>query len=71
MWPTLPRLASLPLPKRPGLSIRRQGRLLTSCLQWAVEMGFEFPTAKVLGTDLSAIQPTDVPPNVEFYVEDT
>ncbi|KAK8089889.1 hypothetical protein PG997_004850 [Apiospora hydei] len=38
---------------------------------WAVEMGFEYPTAKVLGTDLSAIQPTDVPLNVEFYVEDT
>ncbi|KAK8020423.1 methyltransferase [Apiospora arundinis] len=38
---------------------------------WAVEVGFEYPTAKVLGTDLSAIQPTDVPPNVEFYVEDT
>lgn len=29
-----------------------------------------FPDAEILGTDLSPIQPNDVPPNVHFYVDD-
>jgi hypothetical protein len=29
-----------------------------------------YPTAKVIGTDLSPIQPTWVPPNVEFRIDD-
>ncbi|KAK3378105.1 S-adenosyl-L-methionine-dependent methyltransferase [Podospora didyma] len=37
---------------------------------WAVEMGDEFPSAQIIGTDLSPIQPAFVPPNVRFFVED-
>ena len=37
---------------------------------WAIEMSEEFPSAFVIGTDLSPIQPSWVPPNVQFYVDD-
>ena len=37
---------------------------------WAIEMGDLFPTSTVIGTDLSPIQPAEVPPNVHFFVED-
>lgn len=30
----------------------------------------EFPSAEIIGTDLSAIQPSWVPPNCKFYVDD-
>lgn len=33
-------------------------------------MGEEFPSARVLGIDLSPIQPDWVPPNVRFQVDD-
>ncbi|KAL7904647.1 S-adenosyl-L-methionine-dependent methyltransferase [Trichoderma velutinum] len=38
---------------------------------WAIEMGDLFPSSEVVGTDLSPIQPDMVPPNVNFYVEDS
>ncbi|RDW57226.1 hypothetical protein BP5796_12676 [Coleophoma crateriformis] len=37
---------------------------------WAIEFGDEFPSADVIGTDLSAIQPVWVPPNVQFIIDD-
>lgn len=37
---------------------------------WAIDIADEFPNAEVIGTDLSPIQPTWVPPNCHFYVED-
>ncbi|KAJ6780317.1 hypothetical protein PWT90_09913 [Aphanocladium album] len=37
---------------------------------WAIEMGDMFPESIIVGTDLSPIQPDEVPPNVHFYVED-
>ncbi|KAI9869122.1 MAG: hypothetical protein M1813_002946 [Trichoglossum hirsutum] len=37
---------------------------------WAIEMGDEYPSADVLGVDLSPIQPRMVPPNVRFEVDD-
>ena len=37
---------------------------------WAIEMAELFPSASVIGTDLSPIQPSWVPPNLQFYVED-
>ncbi|KAK2795571.1 hypothetical protein FQN51_000425 [Onygenales sp. PD_10] len=37
---------------------------------WAMSVGDEIPSAHVIGTDLSPIQPSWVPPNVQFYVED-
>ncbi|OCL06650.1 S-adenosyl-L-methionine-dependent methyltransferase [Glonium stellatum] len=37
---------------------------------WAIEFAEEHPSAKVLGTDLSPIQPTEVPPNCSFLIDD-
>ncbi|KAL2397735.1 Methyltransferase pytC [Exophiala dermatitidis] len=37
---------------------------------WAVEMGDQFPSAEIVGLDLSPIQPSAVPPNVKFEVDD-
>ncbi|KAI0885946.1 S-adenosyl-L-methionine-dependent methyltransferase [Annulohypoxylon maeteangense] len=37
---------------------------------WAIEMGDTYPSANVLGLDLSPIQPQWVPPNVRFMVDD-
>ncbi|KAI0169782.1 S-adenosyl-L-methionine-dependent methyltransferase [Hypoxylon sp. FL1284] len=37
---------------------------------WAIEMGDTYPSANVLGIDLSPIQPEWVPPNVRFMVDD-
>ncbi|KAF4823431.1 Secondary metabolism regulator LAE1 [Colletotrichum tropicale] len=37
---------------------------------WAIEAAEIFPNAKITGNDLSAIQPTWVPPNVHFEVDD-
>ncbi|KAL8766199.1 MAG: hypothetical protein Q9209_006964 [Squamulea sp. 1 TL-2023] len=37
---------------------------------WAIEMAETFPDAQVVGTDLSPIQPTWVPPNCMFEVDD-
>ncbi|KJZ69134.1 hypothetical protein HIM_11481 [Hirsutella minnesotensis 3608] len=37
---------------------------------WAVQIADRYPSASVVGLDLSPIQPQIVPPNVQFYVED-
>ena len=37
---------------------------------WAIDFADEFPSALVIGTDLSPIQPNIVPPNCIFYVDD-
>jgi hypothetical protein len=37
---------------------------------WAIEVGDKLPNAQVFGIDLSPIQPTFVPPNVQFEVGD-
>lgn len=34
-------------------------------------MGDLFGASQIIATDLSPIQPEDVPPNVHFYVEDS
>jgi len=36
--------------------------------RWAIEVADEYPTARVIGMDLSPIQPTQVPLNCEFMV---
>ncbi|KAL1843356.1 hypothetical protein VTJ49DRAFT_1943 [Mycothermus thermophilus] len=38
--------------------------------EWAIEIGEEFPSAQVIGVDLSPIQPHWIPPNVQFVVDD-
>ncbi|KAK1452023.1 hypothetical protein CMEL01_06597 [Colletotrichum melonis] len=37
---------------------------------WAIDFGDEHPEAEVLGIDLSPNQPTFLPPNVDFEVDD-
>ncbi|EGX92821.1 UMTA methyltransferase family protein [Cordyceps militaris CM01] len=37
---------------------------------WAMEVAEKFPSARVIGTDISAIQPSWTPPNLEYRVED-
>jgi SAM-dependent methyltransferase len=37
---------------------------------WSIEFADEHPAARVLGTDLSPIQPAQVPPNCEFLIDD-
>jgi trans-aconitate methyltransferase len=37
---------------------------------WAIEMADTYPQAEILGNDLSASQPSWVPPNVRFEVDD-
>ncbi|KAI1115666.1 S-adenosyl-L-methionine-dependent methyltransferase [Nemania sp. NC0429] len=37
---------------------------------WAVEMADKYPSAEVLGIDLSPIQPPWIPPNCRFIVDD-
>ncbi|AEO64379.1 uncharacterized protein THITE_2041902 [Thermothielavioides terrestris NRRL 8126] len=37
---------------------------------WAVELGDKYPKTKITGIDLSPIQPTLVPENVHFFVDD-
>ncbi|KAL7931075.1 S-adenosyl-L-methionine-dependent methyltransferase [Trichoderma chlorosporum] len=37
---------------------------------WTIEMGDRYPSANILGIDLSPIQPDWLPPNVRFMVDD-
>ncbi|KAG0137454.1 S-adenosyl-L-methionine-dependent methyltransferase [Tuber indicum] len=37
---------------------------------WAIDVADQFPSAVVIGTDLSPIQPSWVPPNCKFQVDD-
>lgn len=37
---------------------------------WAIDAADEFPSAEVLGIDLAPIQPTWVPPNLRFEIDD-
>ena len=37
---------------------------------WAIDFADQFPSATVIGTDLSPIQPNWVPPNVKFEIDD-
>lgn len=37
---------------------------------WAIDMGDRYPSASVIGNDLSPIQPSYVPANVQFEVDD-
>ncbi|KAM5386401.1 hypothetical protein ACJZ2D_000364 [Fusarium nematophilum] len=37
---------------------------------WAIDFADEYPGAEVIGTDISPIQPSWVPPNLKFEIED-
>ena len=38
---------------------------------WAIDFAVKYPSARVLGTDLSPIQPEYVPPNCRFEIDDS
>ena len=42
----------------------------TGCGDWAIAMGDLYPEAEVIGTDIAKIQPTAVPLNVFFEIDD-
>jgi ubiquinone/menaquinone biosynthesis C-methylase UbiE len=37
---------------------------------WAITMGDQYPSAEIIGNELSPIQPKFVPPNVRFEIDD-
>ncbi|KAF7563705.1 hypothetical protein G7046_g392 [Stylonectria norvegica] len=37
---------------------------------WAIDVADKFPDCEVIGTDISPIQPSWIPPNVQFEIED-
>ncbi|KAM5356939.1 hypothetical protein ACJ41O_003585 [Fusarium nematophilum] len=37
---------------------------------WAIDLADAYPNARVVGTDLSPIQPSWIPPNLQFEIED-
>ncbi|KAL1839886.1 hypothetical protein VTJ49DRAFT_1021 [Mycothermus thermophilus] len=37
---------------------------------WAIDFGDMYPNAQVIGTDITPIQPSWVPPNVQFQIDD-
>ena len=59
-------LATAPLPK----SIQNVLDVGTGTGIWAIEFAEMHPEAHVIGTDLSPTQPTHVPPNCEFQIDD-
>jgi hypothetical protein len=46
----------------------KQGLLTVG--RWAIEVADDFPRTRVIGMDLSPMQPNDVPLNCEFIVGD-
>ncbi|KAK5657225.1 hypothetical protein OQA88_3283 [Cercophora sp. LCS_1] len=51
-------------------SMRRILDIGTGTGIWAMAMGDEYPGVEIVGNDLSAIQPSWVPPNVRFVIDD-
>jgi len=36
---------------------------------WAIQVAEEYPQTKVIGTDISPVQPNEVPANCQFQIE--
>ncbi|KAF5591101.1 methyltransferase [Fusarium pseudoanthophilum] len=60
------RLHTAPLPK----SLNRAFDAGCGTGIWAIEFADEHPECEVIGVDLSPIQPSAIPPNASFYVDD-
>ncbi|KAF5707823.1 methyltransferase [Fusarium globosum] len=57
-------------PNDPSSEAKRVLDVGTGTGIWAIDYADEHPEAKVIGVDLSPIQPDFVPPNVEFFIDD-
>ncbi|KAJ5630483.1 uncharacterized protein N7484_010583 [Penicillium longicatenatum] len=53
-----------------GNSLQRALDIGTGTGIWAIDFADSHPSAEVMGTDLSPIQPSWVPPNLQFLVDD-
>lgn len=53
-----------------GSNIQRVLDIGTGTGIWAIDFADGYPSAEVIGTDLSPIQPSWVPPNLRFLVDD-
>jgi len=51
-------------------TLQRVIDLATGTGMWAIAFADQHPSAEVIGNDLSPTQPTSVPPNVKFIVDD-
>ncbi|KAF4339727.1 hypothetical protein FBEOM_6377 [Fusarium beomiforme] len=60
------RLHAAPLPK----TLKRAFDAGCGTGIWAIEFADEHPECEVIGVDLSPIQPSAIPPNASFYVDD-
>ncbi|KAK3489935.1 S-adenosyl-L-methionine-dependent methyltransferase [Neurospora crassa] len=60
------RLYDAPLPKKMENAID----LGTGTGLWAIDFADAFPNCNVIGTDISPIQPSWVPPNIRFEIDD-
>ncbi|CAG7562055.1 unnamed protein product [Fusarium equiseti] len=57
-------------PNLPETKVKRVLDVGTGTGIWAIDFGDEHPEAEVIGVDLSPIQPSFVPPNVRFIIDD-
>nr|XP_036578046.1 methyltransferase domain-containing protein [Colletotrichum truncatum]KAF6785176.1 methyltransferase domain-containing protein [Colletotrichum truncatum] len=57
-------------PNEPDSKVGRVLDVGTGTGIWAIDFGDEHPDAEVIGVDLSASQPSFVPPNVRFEIDD-
>ncbi|KAM0420450.1 hypothetical protein ACHAPT_011742 [Fusarium lateritium] len=51
-------------------SIKKAVDIGTGTGVWAIDFADEFPGCEVIGTDISPIQPSWIPPNLQFQIDD-
>ncbi|EKJ77672.1 hypothetical protein FPSE_02170 [Fusarium pseudograminearum CS3096] len=67
---TLDNRLGLAPPNDPGANVKHVLDIGTGTGIWAIDYADEHLNSKVIGIDLSPIQPDFVPPNVEFFIDD-